>query len=511
MKKVTLSIALVLALNFGTYAQSTANEWMQQAQTELAQKEYIKARYGFKRAFDSFSQQKNYNKAVQCGIQVSTLYTRENYYKEGFELCAKMNQLVLQGEQESQKPLNDLRFLVTKERLRIFTQLKNPAKAKEQLTAMESIQRLTSTDSIKNILFQSKASYYFTFGPAEQGLACYREILDTYKKERKWDKASEVYQDMIALAVKVNNAFLTRQTYQKYAAFTDSVKAITASDELSALKLKFDDSQQKLQETESQLDVKQYFIWGLCAVALVLVAGLLFLFFTLLYFIRVTKRQKKNIAIANEHNKLQAEFMQNIAAQMEPSFDALSSGIESLPKAASQSMEVQLDALKAFGKDVQELISLENSINELYEVNEFYVNSFCEKLVEEIRPEVRPEVKVVINAPQLQVKTNSEQLKRVLTHLLKNAAAYTESGMIILDFKKRGAHTMQFLVTDTGVGIPAERQADLFKPFTEIRDLAQGNGLGLPICSLIAGKMNGSLTIDGSYTKGSRFVLELHS
>ncbi|WP_442879582.1 hypothetical protein [Brevundimonas sp.] len=40
-----------------------------------------------------------------------------------------------------------------------------------------------------------------------------------------------------------------------------------------------------------------------------------------------------------------------------------------------------------------------------------------------------------------------------MTHLLKNAAEYTKEGKIILDFKKRGAHTHQFIVTDTGVGI----------------------------------------------------------
>ena len=93
---------------------------------------------------------------------------------------------------------------------------------------------------------------------------------------------------------------------------------------------------------------------------------------------------------------------------------------------------------------------------------------------------------------------------------MKNAAFYTTEGKIILDFKKRGAHTHQFIVTDTGCGIPEELKENLFKPFAEIKDLTQGDGLGLPICSLLATKMNGSLTLDTTYTKGSRFILELH-
>ena len=124
---------------------------------------------------------------------------------------------------------------------------------------------------------------------------------------------------------------------------------------------------------------------------------------------------------------------------------------------------------------------------------------------------VQPEVSTVVNAAKLQIKTNPEQLERILIHLLKNAAEYTESGKIFLDFKKRGAHTHQFIISDTGTGIPVEKQENLFKPFTEIKDLTEGDGLGLPICALIATKMNGSLTLDTSYTKGSRFVLELHT
>ena len=94
--------------------------------------------------------------------------------------------------------------------------------------------------------------------------------------------------------------------------------------------------------------------------------------------------------------------------------------------------------------------------------------------------------------------------------VLNNAAEYTKSGKISLEFKKRSAHTHQFILTDTGTGIPVEARERLFKPFAKIRDLTQGNGLGLPTCSLIAYKLNGTLTLDTDYKKGTRFILELH-
>jgi C4-dicarboxylate-specific signal transduction histidine kinase len=66
-------------------------------------------------------------------------------------------------------------------------------------------------------------------------------------------------------------------------------------------------------------------------------------------------------------------------------------------------------------------------------------------------------------------------------------------------------------VTDTGAGIPEEKLVGLFRPFAEVADLEEGDGMGLPICSLIAQKLNGSLSVDKDYKRGTRFVLELHA
>ena len=113
--------------------------------------------------------------------------------------------------------------------------------------------------------------------------------------------------------------------------------------------------------------------------------------------------------------------------------------------------------------------------------------------------------------PRVNVRTNAEALENILLYLLGNAAQHTESGKITLEFKKRSAHSGQFIVTDTGTGIPEEKRANLFKPFAEVQDLTKGDGLGLPTCSLIAYKLNGTLRLDEEYKKGTRFVLELRS
>ena len=303
------------------------------------------------------------------------------------------------------------------------------------------------------------------------------------------------------------------RTYESFIVWTDSVKALTAQDELNVLKRKYDESQLTIQEKDDSLSAKQYIIIGLCVLVVILVAGLAILAVILLRFIAGNRKLKKSVKIANEHNELKTKFIQNISSQMEPTLNTLATSAEELSQKAPQEaaqMQGQVAALKKFSDDIQELSSLENSLTEFYELSEINVGTFCENVMDKAKEHIKLDVTSSVNAPKLQVKTNKEQLERILLYLLKNAAFYTDQGRISLEFKKRGAHTHQFIVTDTGTGIPAEQQENLFKPFTEVKDLTTGDGLGLPICSLIAAKMNGSLTLDTNYTKGARFVLELH-
>ena len=501
MKRIiTILLAAFFCLCTQAYAQSRADELMKQAQESLAKKEYIKARYLFLQAYNSFASQEEYTQAVECGVNASALYHRENYYKEAFELLRGAEQLVGTGEQKLKKKLPDLRFRINKERLQMYINTKNPARAKEQLNKLEETAKAAGNDSLSNDFLYTQADYYYTFGMNSQGDTAFKKLIEQYKQQKNYAKVDECYKTLISIAHKANNAGLVARTYDKYIIWTDSVKALTAQDELNIVKKKYDESLATIQEKDDSLSAKQYIIIGLCILAAVLAAALAIGAVILLRFIMLTRKQKKAISIANEHNELKTEFIQNISSQLEPTLDTLD------PKLPG------VQALRAFSGHIQELSELENSLSEPYEVQEKNISTFCESVMDKVRGKVQEDVTLTVNAPKLNVKINPEHLERILLHLLENAAEYTPAGgKIWLDFKKRGAHTHQFIISDTGCGIPEEQREDIFKPFTEVKDLTKGDGLGLPICSLIATKMNGSLTLDGSYTKGARFVLELHA
>ena len=222
--------------------------------------------------------------------------------------------------------------------------------------------------------------------------------------------------------------------------------------------------------------------------------------------IRQIKKLKKSLNIANENNEQKSKFINNIGAQMEPSLDAILKSSANNPQAGKH-----IEGMKKLMTHIQEYMELESTREEHYEMKDLNISTFCENIMNQAKESFKPEVAVSLNVPRVNVRTHAEALETILLHLLQNAAQHTESGKISLEFKKRSAHTGQFIITDTGVGIPEEKRANLFKPFAEVQDLTQSDGLGLPTCSLIAYKLNGTLRLDEEYKKGARFILELHS
>ena len=503
MKK---SMKLLLLLLFASCTmlmaqnESKAEQLQKQAEESLAKKEYIQARFLFLKAYQAFASQNDYANATACGIRTCALYHRENLYKEAFETLRTTEANLMAGERKSGKTRPDLRFNIYKERLLMYTKLQNTARAKEQIGKLEEMVKKADNDSLNHELLYTKANFYYTFGMTSQGDQAINLLIQQYNALKSYDKVKECYHTLISIARKANNSALMARTYKQYMAWNDSIQALTAQDKLQVLKKQYDDSLLTIQEKDSSLSSKQYMIIGLCILAALLTGALIFGAIILLRFILLTRKLKKNIVTAHEHNELKTAFIRNISAQMEPTLRTL------------DARQAGVQALHDFAAHIQQLSDLENSLSEPYDMKEQNMAAFCEEIINQIEPLVQSGVTLQVNAPKLSIKINAEHLQHILLHLLKNAATYTPAGgKITLDFKKRGAHTHQFIISDTGCGIPEEQREQLFKPFTEIKNLTQGDGLGLPICALMATKMNGELTVDTSYTKGARFILELHA
>ena len=112
---------------------------------------------------------------------------------------------------------------------------------------------------------------------------------------------------------------------------------------------------------------------------------------------------------------------------------------------------------------------------------------------------------------------DGQRLRQVLLNLLSNAVEFTDQGLVSLELRvterTAGRVSLQFVVSDTGIGMSKAQRAHLFEPFAQVSDVAQrrsgGSGLGLTICAQLLSLMNSQLELDSAPGQGSRFSFEL--
>lgn len=121
------------------------------------------------------------------------------------------------------------------------------------------------------------------------------------------------------------------------------------------------------------------------------------------------------------------------------------------------------------------------------------------------------------------IQGDSTRLRQVLVNLVSNALKFTKQGFIHIEV--RLAHTSQkvlshqepflleFAVTDTGIGIPAEKQKNIFDSFQQVDNSISrkfgGVGLGLAICNKLVQLMGGSIKVESEVSKGSTFLFTI--
>jgi signal transduction histidine kinase len=289
------------------------------------------------------------------------------------------------------------------------------------------------------------------------------------------------------------------QSYDNYIAWKDSANAQKVADEINALKQQIADHEATIADKDSSLSLRMGTIIALCVLAAALAVALVLGAIVLMRYIVLTRKQKNTIQLANDSNALKAKFISNISAQLEPTFRKL------------DSKQPEVKALLNFSQHIQTLSALESSEEEIV-FEDTQVPQFCESIAEQVRGRIKDGITFNVNAPKMTASMNREYVSRILLHLLENAIQYTpKDGTITLEFKKKSPKSYQFLVSDTGEGIPEEKRDSVFRPFVEVHDLTKGDGLGLPICRQMALNMKGELSLDPQYTKGTRFVLDLQA
>jgi signal transduction histidine kinase len=111
---------------------------------------------------------------------------------------------------------------------------------------------------------------------------------------------------------------------------------------------------------------------------------------------------------------------------------------------------------------------------------------------------------------------DARRVRQMLLNLVSNAIKFTPSGSVRVEVcgaDREAGWDLRIAVRDTGIGIPADRIADLFKPFSQIESgfsrSFEGSGLGLAISQSLAQRMGGTIEVESTPGAGSTFAIVL--
>lgn len=247
------------------------------------------------------------------------------------------------------------------------------------------------------------------------------------------------------------------------------------------------------------------------------------------------KQTLSNQAIEIEHardgalqaNSAKSNFLANMSHEIRTPLTSIIGFAETFLD-IDQSMEERSKATKTIIKSGHHLMNIINEILDLskVEAGKFDVESDAVSLVELLN-EVKSFVMVLAEEKGLSfginytypipktIFTDALRLKQVLLNLCSNSIKFTSTGHVYLNVAYISqSSSMIFEVDDTGIGMTAEQQEKIFKPFEQADSSTTrrygGTGLGLTLSKQIVELLNGELSVESTVNKGSRFTVKIN-
>lgn len=106
------------------------------------------------------------------------------------------------------------------------------------------------------------------------------------------------------------------------------------------------------------------------------------------------------------------------------------------------------------------------------------------------------------------IEGDKNRIFQVISNLIGNAFKFTTSGSVSYGYHRKD-NEIEFHVSDTGIGIEADKLSKVFERFVKVNNFAQGTGLGLSICKTIIERLGGTISVSSEFGKGTTFTFTL--
>lgn len=370
---------------------------------------------------------------------------------------------------------------------------------------------------IRQYLLIIDARYLVATGAHEAALTAYNDFLQTEYARINHNIYKEALLEKADLLVKMGNKEEAYGQYGKVFSYIKTSFEKNYPKEIDRLCTRFQADQLAYQNERDRIVSMRFYLAGI-------IVSVLFLIFLLVLgwkkIFRLKRSQMRQEAMkekAVQAIQRKNMFLSNMSHEVRTPLNAIvgfsavltdedESFDDESRREFSEIIKVNSFQLLKLINDILDFSDFEND-NITFNIRTHDAVKLCNEVVETVMASRKLEVEMRFDTDLsvLMLDTDDARLRQVLINLLVNATKFTEQGSIVLELKMADAGTALFSVTDTGCGIPPEKQHLIFECFEKLNDFVQGSGLGLSICQLIVKYMNGKLWVDSGYTRGARF------
>lgn len=370
---------------------------------------------------------------------------------------------------------------------------------------------------IRQYLLIIDARYLVATGEHEAALTAYNDFLQTEYARINHNIYKEALLEKADLLVKMGNKEEAYGQYDKVFSYIKTSFEKNYPKEIDRLCTRFQADQLAYQNERDRIVSMRFYLAGITVSVLFLIF-LLVLGWKKIFRLKhsqmrqeamkekaVQAIQRKNMFLSNMSHEVRTPLnaivgFSAVLTDEDESFD------DESRREFSEIIKVNSFQLLKLINDILDFSDFEND-NITFNIRTHDAVKLCNEVVETVMASRKLEVEMRFDTDLsvLMLDTDDARLRQVLINLLVNATKFTEQGSIVLELKMADVDTALFSVTDTGCGIPPEKQHLIFERFEKLNDFVQGSGLGLSICQLIVKYMNGKLWVDSGYTRGARF------
>lgn len=234
----------------------------------------------------------------------------------------------------------------------------------------------------------------------------------------------------------------------------------------------------------------------------------------------IRKAEKKLIEArmkAEQADKLKSSFLANMSHEIRTPLNAIV-GFSKLA-IETRDEEEKWGYIDIVDKNSKVLLNLFNDILDLSAIESdslklsprpVILHEICSDQYELHRHTTQYGVKLVLDESDRELWTMADwdRLGQVITNLLNNAIKFTQEGEIHYGFERK-EDMIQFYVKDTGIGISADKIANIFQRFGKVNNFVQGTGLGLALSRMLIEKMGGRIWARSKQGEGTTFYFTL--